>query len=278
MAIVVVAKVMTDRSSRQSFLGNDSDAILTSLHVGIVGLGGGGSHVAQQLAHVGVGEFTIIDDDSIDLSNLNRLVGGTAADVKSKRLKTRIATRQIRRVHPSAVVRAITAKWQFHARALLNCHVIVGCLDSFAGRLELEALARRYLIPYVDLGMDVFDDGGRFAITGQVMLSMPGEPCLRCTNVIKDSQVGVEAANYGAAGGRPQVVWPNGILASTAVGLIVELATPWYEHRPGSTLLEYDGNSGTIASSTSLPHLSGCPHYEGISSLGDPFFELWRWL
>jgi hypothetical protein len=48
----------------------------------------------------------------------------------------------------------------------------------------------------------------------------------------------VEAEKYGAAGSRPQVVWPNGVLASTAVGLAVQLLTPWHPKPPAFTFLE----------------------------------------
>lgn len=58
---------------RQNFLGIDSDAILARTRVAIIGLGGGGSHVVQQLAHIGIGHFVIVDDDEISDSNLNRL-------------------------------------------------------------------------------------------------------------------------------------------------------------------------------------------------------------
>src|SRR5579862_6800700 len=98
---------MNERSNRQSFLGQDSDEILNQLHVGIVGLGGGGSHVAQQLAHIGVGRYTLVDHDRIERSNLNRLIGGTEADVNRQALKVAIAARQIKRVLPSAMVSKI---------------------------------------------------------------------------------------------------------------------------------------------------------------------------
>jgi tRNA A37 threonylcarbamoyladenosine dehydratase len=63
----------------QSFLGRDSDAVLAGVTAGIVGLSGGGSHVVQQLAHVGIGGFVPVDHDIIEHKNLNRLVGGTMA-------------------------------------------------------------------------------------------------------------------------------------------------------------------------------------------------------
>ena len=56
---------MKKQFNRQSFLGAGSEALLESSEVGIIGLGGGGSHIAQQLAYVGVGRFTLIDPQQI---------------------------------------------------------------------------------------------------------------------------------------------------------------------------------------------------------------------
>ena len=81
--------------SRQSFLGKGSGHVLTASRVGIVGLGGGGSHIAQQLAHVGIGNFVLIDFDHIEDSNLNRLVGATARDVKNGKAKVEILSKLI---------------------------------------------------------------------------------------------------------------------------------------------------------------------------------------
>lgn len=115
---------------RQSFLGTDSDMVLARTTVGIVGLGGGGSHVAQQLAHVGIGCFVLIDPDTIEDTNLNRLVGGTWADIARKAAKVEIAKRLILAVRPKARVRVVKADWQTASEALKLCDVIVGGLDS----------------------------------------------------------------------------------------------------------------------------------------------------
>ncbi len=78
----------------------------------------------------------------------------------------------------------------------------------------------------------------------------------------------------GAAGGKPQVVWPNGVLASTAVGLVMQMLTPWFETPRDSAYLEYDGNIGTISPSYRVNLLAGreCPHYP-VSERGDPLFD-----
>jgi hypothetical protein len=64
-------------------------------------------------------------------------------------------------------------------------------------------------------------------LPGSTILSSPGEFCMRCMGFLSDEKLAQEAARYGNVGGRPQVVWPNGVLASTAVGLAVDLVTNW---------------------------------------------------
>ncbi|CAN5544736.1 hypothetical protein BH23ACI1_BH23ACI1_26890 [soil metagenome] len=55
---------MSDHQSRQSFLGERSDEFLKGTTAGVIGLSGGGSHVCQQLAHIGVGNYVIVDPQS----------------------------------------------------------------------------------------------------------------------------------------------------------------------------------------------------------------------
>ena len=86
---------MSEQYSRQSFLGEQSEEIFRTTTAGIVGLGGGGSHVAQQLAHIGIGNLALFDPDHIELPNLNRTVGATSADADNGTPKVRVAKRMI---------------------------------------------------------------------------------------------------------------------------------------------------------------------------------------
>ena len=293
------------RLDRQSFLGPESDTILEAATVGIVGLGGGGSHIVQQAAHMGIGGYVNVDPQEIDETNTNRLVGGTLADVYQRpgragvvrglvhrlnRLvrgtldhidcepsKVGIAERLIRGLSPQARVVSVCDKWQASTDHLKSSDVIVGAVDSFTERDELERFARRYLVPYIDIGMDVHDlvrkEG--FLVSGQVILSSPGGPCLRCCGLITDERLEQEANRYGAAGWRPQVVWANGVLASTATGLLTQILTPWYPQPPTFVYLEYDGNKGTVSRSARMEALRGsaCPHHPP-GETGDPTFDI----
>lgn len=264
------------RLDRQSFLGSTSEQTLQELCVGIVGLGGGGSHVVQQLAHIGIGRFVLVDPDTISLTNLNRLVGGTLADVEANLPKIEIAERIIRSLNQDAGISKHQCHWQEALEALKDCDVIIGGLDSVRAKDELDAFTRRFLIPYIDMGMDVHETSpSKYLVAGQVVLTGPGQPCLRCLGVVTDDALLQEAKNYGAAGGKPQVVWPNGALASGAVGLLMQLVTPWNENPIESAFLEYDGNLHTLVHGQRHKRMLGklCKHYSP-NELGDPLFDI----
>lgn len=266
---------MTDKLNlkRQSFLGKDSENVLGRTRTALVGLGGGGSHVAQQLAHIGVGSFLPIDPDCMEDTNLNRLVGGTMEDVKLGTPKVDIAERVIKAVNPAAEVIKHQVNWTEVTAELRDVDVIFACVDSIRCRNELEAFARRFLIPLIDIGMDVYEFNGEYSISGQAMLSMPGKPCMRCMGLITDEALAKEAARYGAAGEKPQVVWPNGTLASIAVGFFMKLVTPWETHKDTPLLLEYDGDLQTVIPSNKLTYLPAhCRHFDSLAELGDPFW------
>ncbi len=262
--------------SRQSFLGEGSQDKIERCIVGIVGLGGGGSHIAQQLAHLGFLNFYLFDGDRIEDTNLNRLVGGTQDDVDNGRLKVEIARRIIAGIRPNAQIEILSDIWQNHAEALKDCDIIFGCVDGYDQRRQLEATARRYLVPLIDVGMDVtVPDGGSAEISGQVILSMPGEPCMRCMGFLNDISLAREAAKYGDAGSNPQVVWPNGVLASTAVGIAVDLITDWSRSLRKRVYLCYRGSTGTLTPHVRLEYLppGPCSHYP-FANLGDPRLQL----
>ncbi len=264
------------RLDRQSFLGSNSDAVLDAATVGIVGLGGGGSHVTQQTAHMGIGGYVNADPDVIEDTNTNRLIGGTLADVAVSLPKVRIAERLIRGLHPNARIISVQDDWHIAVDDLKRCDVIVGAVDGFNEREQLERFARRHLIPYIDIGMDVHDLGNKeFLVSGQVILSMPGAPCLRCCGFITNERLEQEAKLYGAAGSRPQVVWSNGVLASTAVGLLTQVLTPWCPSPPAFVFLDYDGNKGTMTRNARMELLKNhvCPHHPP-NETGDPLFDI----
>ncbi|MGC9451687.1 MAG: ThiF family adenylyltransferase [Oceanipulchritudo sp.] len=257
--------------SRQSFLGDGSQSIIERTIVGVVGLGGGGSHIVQQLAHMGFLEFVIFDSQSIEASNLNRLIGATQADVDAKIPKVKIAERLIKGIRPHAKVEAVEDIWQRDRSKLIRCDVLFGCVDGLDQRRQLERTTRRYLIPLIDIGMDVYENAdGPPSLSGQVVLSMPGTACLTCMGFLNQNRLATEAAAYRDAGINPQVVWANGILASTAVAIAIDLLTDWTQSLRKPVYLSLRGNHLHLTSDPVLAHVpESCSHFP-IDQVGSP--------
>ncbi|MGD0992888.1 MAG: ThiF family adenylyltransferase [Gemmatimonadales bacterium] len=177
-----------DRQAR--LFGPEAQAILSDTRVAIVGLGGTGSTVAQQLAYLGVRDFILIDFDVLDPTNLNRVIGATANDVG--RPKVEVAGRMIKALAPSAVVREIkddVTKAKV-AREVLKAAFFFCCTDSHGSRAVLTQLSSQYWVPGVDLGVriDVSQDGAA-SVVGRVQMLAPGLPCLSCSGVLDPEQV-----------------------------------------------------------------------------------------
>ncbi len=263
-----------NRFSRQSFLGKNAQKIFEETKVAVVGLGGGGSHIVQQLAHLGFGNFLLFDSQKIDKSNLNRLIGATEKDVIKKELKVNIAKKTILVLRPKASIETFTSRWQNDTEKLKTADIIFGCIDNFAQRRDLEALARRHLIPYIDIGMDVqIVPAQDPRMVGQVILSMPIFPCMNCMQFLNERSLAQEASRYGSAGQNPQVVWVNGVLASTAVGIAVSLLTDWNSiDNRNYIYISLDGNKNTLTKHPRTPYIPNvCSHYK-IEQIGDPVY------
>jgi hypothetical protein len=90
---------------------------------------------------------------------------------------------------------------------------------------------------------------------------------------LNDARLEREAEQYGKAGLHPQVVWVNGVLASSAVGMLVQLVCPWNSHAYIPICCEYDGNQHKVETNRSdvMQNIS-CNHFKP-DMLGDPFFK-----
>jgi len=265
---------MSDRYQRQSFLGAGSQEKIERAKVGVVGIGGGGSHIVQQLAHIGFQDYVLYDPQTVEDTNLNRLVGAKVTDIgKEKRM---VAKRLIKGLQTKARILTIADRWQNVSEPLMFCDLVFGCLDTFQDRDEIETFCRRHLILYIDIGMDIHEaekDPPRMA--GQVILSAPGAPCMKCLGFITPERLANEAAKYGAAGPHPQVVWPNGVLASSAVGLAVNALTTWTAKVSAPAYLSYDGNLGLVGIHPKAEYMDStiCEHYP-LGKVGAPIFQL----
>ena len=96
---------------------------------------------------------------------------------------------------------------------------------------------------------------------------------MKCLGFITPDTLAKEAGKYGVAGHWPQVIWPNGILASSAVGLAVDSLTGWSGKLRAPVYLSYDGNTGLIKDHVRLEYSSkNCLHYP-VANAGSPIIK-----
>lgn len=234
--------------------GAEGQAVLSQLSVAVIGLGGTGSIVAQQLAHLGVGRFMLVDHDEVDTTNLNRLLGATQQDVGLP--KVQVAERAIKAINPSVVCETQVGDVTSSALAMWLTEVdfIFGCTDSMASRAVLNQLAYQYLIPMIDMGVAIRVEADQLAsVTGRAQMLAPGLGCLVCADGIDGQQVRWEMMSpaqrradpyfENASVPQPAVMPLNGMVTSAAVAMFLSAVTSY----PGEArLLHYDGMRGSM--------------------------------
>jgi molybdopterin/thiamine biosynthesis adenylyltransferase len=244
------------RLDRQDVGIPGSDALLADARIAVVGLSGGGSHVIQQLAHLGVGTLIAVDDQVVEETNLGRLVGATERDVDACTPKTDLAERVVEGVDSSS--RVIKVPHQFPSReaiaALKQADVVVSTLDTFRARDAVNRFCRRHLIPQIDIGMIIRTRQETLTLAqGQVIVSIPGlSSCLHCwftdAKTLADEER-ERPAGYDRdpdAAGDPQVVSMNGALASEACNCVLDLITGYSGGARGPKIWRYEGRAGVM--------------------------------
>lgn len=259
------------RYARQAALfGDEGQRFLERAKVAVFGLGGLGSHVCQQMAYLGVRRFVLADDDPVDLTNLNRLVGATPDDIGEP--KTIVAERLVRSIQPEASIVVVDKKLPHPEvdAAAQGADLIFGCFDNDYPRLLVTSMASRLKIPYIDAASGVELDQGP-AYGGRVICAGITPGCLYCLGLLdqneirraqmSDEELEVEARIYGVPveslrGTGPSVVTINGVVASLATTEAMVLLTGL--RQPKKQLI-YRGHLGTITSSTDQP-LGSCAY------------------
>lgn len=167
-----------DRYARHIVLkeiGGAGQMRLLESRVTVIGAGGIGSPVLQYLAAAGVGHLTVIDDDRVSLSNLQRQVLFGTQDVGA--YKVGIAAVRISQINPDVAVNAIRTRITAeNAAALLaGADVIVDGSDNFATRLAVADTAHALEIPLISAAIGQFH--GQL---GTWRGWEEGKPCYRC--------------------------------------------------------------------------------------------------
>lgn len=228
------------------------------LTIAIVGVGGTGSQIFEQLLRSGFRRFLIIDPDRIGPESLPRVAGAVPDDVVRRMFKAAIMAREARRFDPSVEVIDLASSVYERdvALRLREVDAIIGATDTMVSRVVLTRLAAQYLIPAIDTGIDIQlgADGAVRRVGGRVTLLYPDGPCLDCLGVIDHDalqrEVHGDATPRGYAGGEPvpaaSVVPHNAIIASAAVAALLRVVAGPPVRPADRVFWMYDGLRGTI--------------------------------
>ena len=238
-----------DRYARHIVLrevGGAGQRALKAAAVAVVGAGGLGSPCTAYLAAAGVGRLTIVDDDTVALSNLQRQVLHGTPDVG--RAKTASARDAVTRLNPHVVVATHEIRLEAdNARALLAEHsVVADGSDSFATRLAVADAAHALRIPLVSAAVGPFD--------GQLATFRGWEadkPCYRCLVGGAIDRAGDTCADHGVLGAL------TGVLGAMQALEVVREIVGFGDTLAGRLLL-YDA-LGARLRTLALPKDPACP-------------------
>jgi hypothetical protein len=176
--------------------GETKQADIARLRVLVIGVGSVGMPLAVTLAASGIEHIGIMDPDRVESVNLDRLVHARRRDALFRRLKVRVAAREVRRAatarriridaHPGDITQQ---KW---LKIALDYDVIFSCVDRPHPRAVLNEIAYSDLIPVIDGGikLDPTPDGtGLSSGTWRAHVLTPGTPCMECIGQIDAADV-----------------------------------------------------------------------------------------
>lgn len=227
--------------------------LLARARVLVVGAGGLGCPVSLALAQAGVGQLTLVDPDSVELSNLHRQLWHRDADVGLPKVHS--AARKLRAAFPALKVEAhLLRLGPENAASLLAGHdAVVDGTDGVSTKFLLNDLALAAGIPLLH--------GGVVRHEGLVLPVVVGGPCLRC---LFEEQPGEDALPTCARAG------VLGAAAGMVGGLQAQVLLQLLSGEPVAGMLwRVDARSGQVRRVV-LRARRGCPSCDRSGIEGEP--------
>jgi molybdopterin-synthase adenylyltransferase len=179
----------------------------------IAGVGGLGSWVAELLVRAGVGRLRLVDDDSVELTNIHRQSLFTEKDANERTLKVNAAANHLREINSDCEIETVVARIdRLTANRLTEgVDVIIDGTDNFPARFILNDCAIKKSTPWVFAGV--------LGAEAQVMAIIPGKtPCLRCMLDSPPACDGQTCRQTGVLG--PLVAMTAALEASEAIKIL----------------------------------------------------------
>jgi len=231
---------------------------LQRLSIAVIGASGTGSPTVEQFMRLGVGEIVNVDDDETEERNVNRIINSTMEDARKRRPKVDVLADATRRAGLGTRIIPIKRNlWDPEVvKAVAQCDVVFGCMDSVDGRYLLNAISSYYNIPYFDIGvrLDAVASGPKKGtireVCGTVHSIRPGRSSLLSRGLFTLEQVAAAglARNdpnaherqvkdgyiRGVQGRRPAVISVNMFASALAVNEFLARLHPYREEANGA--------------------------------------------
>jgi molybdopterin/thiamine biosynthesis adenylyltransferase len=176
--------------------------IANNQRITIAGVGGIGSIIGEHLIHMGFSQINLIDFDTLELSNLNRIVGATYKDARGKRLKVEAIKESLEKINPKACVSAypISVFDESARHVFANSDWIIIATDNHASRYRIQELAFEYYVPFITAGVNITVDEGQIVdMSGEVILVRMGDNiCLTCLKRLSYNEIAKDLHPDGA--------------------------------------------------------------------------------
>ncbi len=139
--------MVNEFSRTELLIGTEGLQKLKNSHIAVFGIGGVGSYIAEALARSGVGKLTLIDNDVVSVTNINRQLIALHSTVGMK--KTQVAKQRILDINPSAEVTALDCFYTGNEIPLHTFDYIADAIDSVSSKLALIENAYNLGIPVI---------------------------------------------------------------------------------------------------------------------------------
>ncbi len=148
-------------------LGEQALETLRGSHVAVFGLGGVGSYTAEALARMGIGRLTLVDHDSVSITNLNRQLYALHSTLGQN--KAELAKRRVLDINPGCVVSAKPVFYSAETAGELfaeSFHAVADAIDTVSSKIDLAVRTRERGIPLVScMGTGNKLDGSLFRVS-----------------------------------------------------------------------------------------------------------------
>ncbi|MEI6660882.1 MAG: molybdopterin-synthase adenylyltransferase MoeB [Comamonadaceae bacterium] len=153
-------------------IGIEGQTRILQGHALIIGAGGLGSPAAMYLACSGIGQITLVDDDSVELTNLQRQIAHTTASVGQPKVASAKETLLALNPHVQVNALAVRADAALLDTLVAQADVVLDCCDNFATRQAVNAACVKHRKPLVS--------GAAIQMDGQITVYDPREPSSPC--------------------------------------------------------------------------------------------------